>query len=171
MSLLNLVSRPRNTMTFADGSCEGRSRSGEDDAGTSAMTSGAEIARNPHQPEGWRRDGIYFFVANSTPSRSPQTSPYLWNEALTHGSVCPSLTPTPGVLRCSVRAAGFSLRAYLLQSQRHSLAGIGVHQKLQELALLFSSQLEEHQGNGTKILVLTLNRFRSHHRSHHIHSL
>ncbi len=23
----------------------------------------AEIARNPHQPEGWRRDGIDFFVA------------------------------------------------------------------------------------------------------------
>ncbi len=56
-----------------------------------------EIARNLHQPEGWRRDGIDFFVAppprytltsrrrrfaNSTPSRSPQTSPYLWNEAL-----------------------------------------------------------------------------------------
>ncbi len=95
---------------------------GGGDAGTSATTSDAEIARNPHQPEGWRRDGIYFFVAppprctvtsrrrrfgNSTPSRSPQTSPYLWNEALTHGSVCSSLTPTPGVLRCSVRAAGF----------------------------------------------------------------
>jgi len=40
-------------MTFADGSCEGRSRSEEEgDAGTSAMTSDAEIACNPHQPEG-----------------------------------------------------------------------------------------------------------------------
>ncbi len=27
-------------------------------SGTSATTSDAEIARNPHQPEGWRRDGI-----------------------------------------------------------------------------------------------------------------
>jgi len=27
------------------------------------MTSDAEIARNPHQPKGWRRDGIDFFVA------------------------------------------------------------------------------------------------------------
>jgi len=27
------------------------------------MTSDTEIARNPHQPEGWRRDGIVFFFA------------------------------------------------------------------------------------------------------------
>ena len=32
-------------MMFADGACD------------------AEIARNPHPPEGWRRDGIDFFVA------------------------------------------------------------------------------------------------------------
>ncbi len=76
--------------------------------GTSAMTSDAEIARNPHQPEGWRRDGVDFFVAppprytlasrrrrfaNSTPSRSPQTSSYLWKETLStpfhkYGNVC-----------------------------------------------------------------------------------
>ena len=31
-------------------------------SGTSATTSDTEIARNPHQPEGWRRDGIDFFV-------------------------------------------------------------------------------------------------------------
>ena len=49
---------------------------------TSAMTSDAEIARNPHQPEGWWRDGIDFFVANLTPSRSPQTSCYSWDETL-----------------------------------------------------------------------------------------
>ncbi len=29
---------------------------GEGDAGTST-TSDTEVARNPHQPEGWRRDG------------------------------------------------------------------------------------------------------------------
>jgi len=66
-------------------------------SGTSVTTRDTEIARNPHQPEGWRRDGIDFFVAppsrcalasrrrrfaNSTPSRSPQTSPYLWSETL-----------------------------------------------------------------------------------------
>ncbi len=71
---------------------------GEGDAGTSATTSDTEVARNPHQPEGWRRDGIDFFVpppprctqtsrrrlfANSTPSRSPQTSSYSWDETLT----------------------------------------------------------------------------------------
>ncbi len=40
-------------MAFADGSCEGRSKSEEGVmSGTSAMTSDAEIARNPHQPEG-----------------------------------------------------------------------------------------------------------------------
>ena len=48
---------------------------------------------------------------------------------------------------------------------------ISVSQKLQELALLLSSQLEKHQGNRTKIFTLTLDRFRSHHPSHHIHSL
>jgi hypothetical protein len=31
---------------------------GGGDAGTSAMTSDEEITRNPHQPEGWRRNGI-----------------------------------------------------------------------------------------------------------------
>ncbi len=66
-------------------------------SGTSVTTSDAEIARNPHQPEGWRRDSIDFLVApppryalasrrrrfaNSTPSRSPQRSPYLWSETL-----------------------------------------------------------------------------------------
>ncbi|MDA2923335.1 hypothetical protein MYX65_01550 [Acidobacteria bacterium AH-259-L09] len=70
---------------------------GGGDAGTSATRSDTEIARNPHQPEGWRRDGVDFFVtppprytpasrrrrfANSTPSRSSQTSSYLRNEAL-----------------------------------------------------------------------------------------
>jgi len=51
-------------MTFADGSCEGRSRSEEEVmSGTSAMTSDAEIARNPHQPKGWWGTGIDFFVA------------------------------------------------------------------------------------------------------------
>ena len=32
-------------------------------SGTSATTRDTEIARNPHQPEGWRRNGIDFFVA------------------------------------------------------------------------------------------------------------
>ena len=31
---------------------------GGNDAGTSATTSDTEVARNPRQPEGWRRDGI-----------------------------------------------------------------------------------------------------------------
>ena len=62
-------------------------------------------------------------------------------------------------------------KAYPLNSRRHSFTRITVSQKLKELALLLSSQLEKHHGNGTKILTLTLNRFRSHHPSHHIHSL
>jgi len=36
---------------------------GGGDAGTSATTSDAEVARYPHQPEGWRLDGVDFFVA------------------------------------------------------------------------------------------------------------
>jgi len=55
---------------------------GGGDAGTTATTSDTEVARNPHQPEGWRRDGIDFFVANSTPSRSPQMSWNSWDETL-----------------------------------------------------------------------------------------
>jgi len=66
-------------------------------SGISATTRNTEIARNLHQPEGWRRDGIDSFVAppsrytlasrrcrfaNSTPSRSPQILPYLGDEAL-----------------------------------------------------------------------------------------
>jgi len=51
-------------MTFADGDWEGRSRSEEElMQGTSTTTSDTEITRNLHQPEGWRRDGIDFFVA------------------------------------------------------------------------------------------------------------
>ena len=87
---LILVSRPRNTITFANGAWEARSRNEEEAmSGTSATTRDTEIARNPHQPEGWRRNGIDFFVrsssamhttsrrrcfAISTPLRSPQTS-------------------------------------------------------------------------------------------------
>ena len=36
---------------------------GGGDAETSATTRDTEIARNPHQPEGWRQDDIVFFVA------------------------------------------------------------------------------------------------------------
>ncbi len=95
---LTLVSRPRNTITFAEGACEARSRSEEEAmSGTSATTRDTEIARNPHQPEGWRRNGIDFLCrsssamhttsrrrcfANSTPLRSPQTSWYSWDETL-----------------------------------------------------------------------------------------
>ncbi len=53
-----------NRMMFADGACETRLRSEEEVMpGTSATTSDAEIVRNPHQPNGWRRDGINFLVA------------------------------------------------------------------------------------------------------------
>ncbi len=38
-------------------------------SGTSTTTSDTEIVRNLHQPEGWRRDGIDFFVA--PPPRCP----------------------------------------------------------------------------------------------------
>ncbi len=31
-------------------------------SGTSATTSDAEVARNPHQPKGWRRDDINFLA-------------------------------------------------------------------------------------------------------------
>ncbi len=38
----------------------------------SATMRDTEIGRNPHQPEGWRRDGIDFFVA--PPPRCTVTS-------------------------------------------------------------------------------------------------
>ncbi|MBI4455366.1 MAG: hypothetical protein HY644_05640 [Acidobacteria bacterium] len=48
-----LVPRFINTVTFADEACQARSRSEEEAMqGTSATTSDAEIARNPHQPGG-----------------------------------------------------------------------------------------------------------------------
>ncbi len=55
---------------------------GGGDAGTSAATSDAEIARNPHQPEGWQRHAIDFFVAPPRSLTSPrrtllQTSSHL----------------------------------------------------------------------------------------------
>jgi len=51
-------------MMFADGACEGKSRSEEEAMlEASATTSDTEITRNLHQPEGWWRDGINFFVA------------------------------------------------------------------------------------------------------------
>jgi hypothetical protein len=61
-----LVSRSRTTMTFTDGACEARSRNEEEAMSlASATTRDTEIVRNLHQPEGWRRDGIDFFVAPS----------------------------------------------------------------------------------------------------------
>ena len=57
------MSRSINTVTFANGACEGEVlEQGEGDAGTSTTTSDTKVARNPHQPEGWRRDGLNFFV-------------------------------------------------------------------------------------------------------------
>ena len=47
-----------NTMMFADGACEARSRQEEEvDAWPSSTTTNAEIVHNPHLPSGWRRDG------------------------------------------------------------------------------------------------------------------
>ncbi len=67
----------------------------EDDAWPSSTTTNAEIARNPHLQSGWRGDGpislslllqdtrhrVRRRFGNSTPSRSPRTSSYLWNGA------------------------------------------------------------------------------------------
>jgi len=59
---------------------------GGGDAGTSATISDTEVARNPHQPEGWQRDGIDFFLSlllhDAQPSRLPQMSWYSWDETL-----------------------------------------------------------------------------------------
>ena len=52
------------TITFADGSCEVRSRSEEEAmSGHQRRRATPKITHNPHQPEGWRRDGADFFVA------------------------------------------------------------------------------------------------------------
>ncbi len=86
-----------NTVTFADGAWEARSRRrGGVDAGTSTTTRDKEIARNPHPPEGLGRDGPIFLLflladvpastrrlaSTWSPSRSQQTSSYLWNGVL-----------------------------------------------------------------------------------------
>ena len=50
--------RPINTMMYADGACEARSRQEEEgDAWPSSTTTNEEIVHNPHLPSGWRRDG------------------------------------------------------------------------------------------------------------------
>ena len=89
--------RPINTMMYADGACEARSRQEEeDDAWPSLTTTNAEIVHNPHLPSGWRRaepmalslllhdtrHRVRRRFAPSTPSRSPHTSSYLWDGAL-----------------------------------------------------------------------------------------
>ena len=89
----------------ADGSCEVRSRSEEEAmSGHQRRRATPKIIHNPHQPEGWWRDGADFFVAppprctgtsrrrfaNSTPSRSPQTSWYSWDKTLEFKSSAPS---------------------------------------------------------------------------------
>ena len=52
------------TITFADGSCEVRSRSEEEAmSGHQRRRATPKITHNPHQSEGWRRDGADFFVA------------------------------------------------------------------------------------------------------------
>ncbi len=52
-----LVHDSINTVTFADGACEARSRREEEvDAWSSSTTTNAEIVHNPHLPFGWRRD-------------------------------------------------------------------------------------------------------------------
>ncbi|MFB3141791.1 MAG: hypothetical protein ACE1Z2_03160, partial [Acidobacteriota bacterium] len=71
-------------MTFADGAWEGRSRSEEEVMQGHRRRRATQRSPATHQPEGWRRDGIDFFVAppprctlvsrrrrfaNSTPSR------------------------------------------------------------------------------------------------------
>ena len=81
-----------NTVTFADGACEARSRREKEAmSGTSSTTRDKEIARNPLAPEGLERDGpisLLLLLADVTdidsssrldlaPSRSQQTSPYL----------------------------------------------------------------------------------------------
>ena len=53
-----------NSFTIADGACEARSRSDEEgDALSSPTNRDDEIARNPHRPEGLRRNGPVFVVA------------------------------------------------------------------------------------------------------------
>ena len=53
-----------DTVRFAAGACEARSRSEKEAmSGASSTTSDEEIDRNPLLPEGLRRDASIFFVA------------------------------------------------------------------------------------------------------------
>ena len=67
LSCLPLVLRLINSFTIADGACEARSRSDEEsDALSSPTNRDDEVARNPHRPEGLRRNGPVFVVAPVT---------------------------------------------------------------------------------------------------------
>jgi len=97
-----LVSRSINTMMFANGACEGRSRSEEKvmQGHRRRRVTRKRVPRDRPQPPSARRvaAGRHRFLCrssstmsltsrrrrfvNSTPSRSPQTSPYLWSGTL-----------------------------------------------------------------------------------------
>ncbi len=97
-SLIPLVSRPMNSMAFADGAWEGRSRSQEEVM--QGHRRPRERRRDRPQPPSARRvaAGQHRFLcrssstmsltsrrrrfANSTPSHSPQMSWYSWDETL-----------------------------------------------------------------------------------------
>ena len=64
--LPDLVSHSINTITFADGSCEVRSRSEEEAmSGHQRRRATPKIIHNPHQPEGWWRRR--FLCCSSSP--------------------------------------------------------------------------------------------------------
>jgi len=92
-----LVSRPRNTMTFADGACEVRSRSEEEAMqGHRRRRATQRSPATPISPKGGggtasislspllhdAQTSRHRRFANSTPSRSPQMSWYSWDETL-----------------------------------------------------------------------------------------
>ncbi len=94
----SLASRPRNSMTFADGACEARSRSKEKVMqGHRRRRATQRSPATPISPKGGGGTASILCrssstmsqtsrrrcFANSTPSRSPQTSWYSWDETLT----------------------------------------------------------------------------------------
>ena len=120
-----LVSRPRNTMTFADGSCEVRSRSEEEAMqGHRRRRATQRSPATPINPKGGGgtasislslllhdvTDIASSSLRNSTPSRSPQISWYSWDETLARtmhkfstAATPPSSERSEGIIRRAVR--------------------------------------------------------------------
>ncbi len=128
------VSRPMNTMTFADGAWEGRSRSEEEVMqGHRQQRATQRSPATPISPKGGGGTASISLslllhdvitsrcrrFANSTPSPSPQTSWYSWDETLlsVHDIKGGLSNPRVVVFDVAGQYFGYSRIGYLRQSE------------------------------------------------------